>query len=200
MTIQAASDRFDRRVYKASGVGAPSEFDDFLPSHVPPLRHRAGPPAQPTPRRTSEYRWDENRVLQSPRPEWRFRFTDDERKRPAVRGAEVGRALLTYSATIVTPDTILCRHRKLVGAKRPFKTAGRDRLPSASNWGRGGPSARLTPPKSLRQRLNPARCRPRIGIGTPDLRPQRGLRQAEILRDLPNPAIPRHGKVEGRPP
>jgi putative transposase len=69
-----------------------------------------------------EYLKEENRVLRSRLPEGRLRFTDDERKRLAVRGVELGRALLTEVATIVTPDTILRWHRRLVAAKWTFST------------------------------------------------------------------------------
>ena len=68
-----------------------------------------------------EYLREENRVLRSRLPEGRLRFTDAERKRPAVRGAELGRALLADVATLVSPDTILRWPRKLVAAKWPFK-------------------------------------------------------------------------------
>lgn len=54
-------------------------------------------------------------------PEERLRFADEERKRLAIRSAEFGRALLTEVATLVTPDTILRRHRVLVAAKWTFK-------------------------------------------------------------------------------
>ncbi len=50
-----------------------------------------------------EYLREENRVLLSRLPEGRLRFTDADRKRPAVRGAELGRALLADVATLVSP-------------------------------------------------------------------------------------------------
>jgi hypothetical protein len=68
-----------------------------------------------------EYLREENRVLPSRLPEGRLRITDAERKRPAVRGAELGRALLADVATLFSPDTILRWHRKLVAAKWTFK-------------------------------------------------------------------------------
>jgi hypothetical protein len=67
-----------------------------------------------------EYLREENRVLRSRLPEVRLRFTDAERTRPAVRGAELGRALLADVATLASPDTILRWHRKLVAAKWTF--------------------------------------------------------------------------------
>lgn len=68
-----------------------------------------------------EYLREENRVLRSRLPEGRLRFTDAERKRLAVRGAELGRTLLADVATLASPDTILRCHRKLVAAKWTFK-------------------------------------------------------------------------------
>jgi putative transposase len=67
-----------------------------------------------------EYLREENRVLRARLPEGRLRFTEDERRRLAVRGVELGRAFLAEIATIVTPDTILRWHRCLVAAKWSF--------------------------------------------------------------------------------
>ncbi len=47
----------------------------------------------------------------------RLRFTDEQRRRLAVAGKAVGRKALLDLAGIVTPDTILAWHRKLVAAK-----------------------------------------------------------------------------------
>ncbi len=66
------------------------------------------------------YLREENRVLRSRLPEGRLRFNDVERKPLAVRGAELGRALLAAVATLVSPDTILRWHRNLVAAKWTF--------------------------------------------------------------------------------
>jgi len=46
----------------------------------------------------------------------RLRLTDDDRRRLAVRSAS-GRRVLSNIATIVTPDTILRWHRKLIARK-----------------------------------------------------------------------------------
>jgi hypothetical protein len=45
----------------------------------------------------------------------RLRVTDDDRRRLAAKGVLLDRKLLAQVATIVTPDTILAWHRKLVG-------------------------------------------------------------------------------------
>jgi hypothetical protein len=47
----------------------------------------------------------------------RIRFTDDERRRLAVKGKVLGRKVLLAVASIVTPETILAWHRKLIAMK-----------------------------------------------------------------------------------
>ena len=54
-----------------------------------------------------EYLRDENRVLRAQLGDRKFRLADDDRRRLAVRGKEIGRRLLDEFATLVTPDTIL---------------------------------------------------------------------------------------------
>jgi hypothetical protein len=50
---------------------------------------------------------EENRILKNKLKGKRIRFTDDERRRLAVKGEVLGRKLLLEVASIVTPDTIL---------------------------------------------------------------------------------------------
>jgi len=64
-----------------------------------------------------EYLREENRVLREQLGERRLRFTDDQRRRLAVRAKGLGRKLLAQAATLVTPDTLLAWHRKLIGQK-----------------------------------------------------------------------------------
>ena len=52
----------------------------------------------------------------------RLRFTDRQRRRLAMRGHALGRALLSGVVTLVSPDTILAWHRKLVAKKWSFPT------------------------------------------------------------------------------
>jgi predicted cupin superfamily sugar epimerase len=47
----------------------------------------------------------------------RLRFTEAQRKRLAVKGEALGRALLKGISTLVQPDTILDWHRRLVAKK-----------------------------------------------------------------------------------
>ena len=64
-----------------------------------------------------EYLKTENRVLREMVGRKRLRLNDDQRRRLAVKGRELGRRLLSEVATIVTPDTILRWHRRLVAKK-----------------------------------------------------------------------------------
>src|SRR4051794_2514400 len=61
-----------------------------------------------------EYLREENRVLRKQLGDRRLRFNDDQRRRLAVRAKGLGRKLLTEVATLVTPDTLLARQRKLI--------------------------------------------------------------------------------------
>src|SRR5690349_11699340 len=60
---------------------------------------------------------EENRVLQEQIGDRRLRFSDDQRRRLAAKAKKLGRRLLAQVATIVTPETLLAWHRKLVAQK-----------------------------------------------------------------------------------
>ena len=64
-----------------------------------------------------DYIQEENRILEHKLKGKRIRFTDDERRRLAVKGKILGRKVLREVASIVTPDTILAWHRKLIARK-----------------------------------------------------------------------------------
>src|SRR5436190_19827507 len=60
---------------------------------------------------------EENRVLREMLGGRRLQFTDRQRKRLAIRGKALGRALLKGITTLIQPDTILDWHRRLVSKK-----------------------------------------------------------------------------------
>jgi hypothetical protein len=64
-----------------------------------------------------EYLREENRVLREQLGDRQLRFNDDQRRRLAVRGKGLGRKLLAEVASLVTPDTLLAWHRKLIAQK-----------------------------------------------------------------------------------
>lgn len=76
--------------------------------------------------RAIEYLREENRVLREQLGGGRLRLSDDQRRRLAVRAKALGRTLLADVCTIVTPDTVLRWHRRLI-ARKYDGSAGRRR-------------------------------------------------------------------------
>jgi putative transposase len=64
-----------------------------------------------------EYLKEENRVLREQLCGRPLRFTDDQRRRLAVRGKVLGRTALRNVTGLLTPDTILRWYRQLIAAK-----------------------------------------------------------------------------------
>src|SRR3982750_1160544 len=64
-----------------------------------------------------DYLREENRVLREQLGDRRLRFNNDQRRRLAARAKGLGRKLLTEVASIVTPETLLAWHRKLIAQK-----------------------------------------------------------------------------------
>jgi hypothetical protein len=62
-----------------------------------------------------DYLREENRVLREQLGARRLRLNDDQRRRLAAKG--LGRKLLAEVATIVTPETLLAWHRRLIAQK-----------------------------------------------------------------------------------
>jgi hypothetical protein len=60
------------------------------------------------------YLREENRVLREQLGGKRLRFNDDQRRRLAAKAKRLGRKLLQEVATIVTPETLLGWHRRLI--------------------------------------------------------------------------------------
>jgi putative transposase len=64
-----------------------------------------------------EYLTEENRVLKQQLGARRLRLTDEQRCRLASKARKLGRRMLNDVATIVTPETLLRWHRKLIANK-----------------------------------------------------------------------------------
>src|SRR6476660_4994714 len=64
-----------------------------------------------------DYLREENRVLREQLGERRLRLNDDQRRRLAAKAKGLGRKILAEVATIVTPETLLAWHRKLIAQK-----------------------------------------------------------------------------------
>jgi hypothetical protein len=64
-----------------------------------------------------DYLIEENRVLREQIGGRRLRFTDDQRRRLAVCAKQLSRRALAQVATIVTPETLLAWHKKLIALK-----------------------------------------------------------------------------------
>src|SRR5258708_10630823 len=64
-----------------------------------------------------DYLREENRVLREQLGKRRMRLNDDQRRRLAAKAKGLGRKLLAEVATVVTPETLLAWHRKLIAQK-----------------------------------------------------------------------------------
>jgi putative transposase len=63
------------------------------------------------------YLREENRVLREQLGDHRLRFNDNQRRRLAAKAKALGRKILAEIATLVTPETLLAWHRKLIAQK-----------------------------------------------------------------------------------
>ena len=64
-----------------------------------------------------DYLQEENRVLREQLGPRRLRFTDSQRRRLAAKARTLGRQALAEIDTLVTPDTLLGWHRRLIAQK-----------------------------------------------------------------------------------
>ena len=64
-----------------------------------------------------DYLLEENRVLRELIGSRRIPFSDDQRCRLAAKAKKLGRKLLAEIAKIVTPETLMAWHRKLIAKK-----------------------------------------------------------------------------------
>jgi transposase InsO family protein len=69
-----------------------------------------------------DYLREENRVLREQLGKRRLRLSDQQRARLAAEAKSLGRSVLDAVATIVTPDTLLRWHRRLVAAKWTYRS------------------------------------------------------------------------------
>jgi len=67
--------------------------------------------------RLIDYLREENRVLREQLGDKRLRFNDDQRRRLAAKAKGLGRKVLLELGTIVTPETLLAWHRRLIARK-----------------------------------------------------------------------------------
>ena len=63
------------------------------------------------------YLQEENRVLREQLGSQRLHLNDDQRRRLSVKAKKLGRRVLHELATLVTPETLLAWHRKLIAMK-----------------------------------------------------------------------------------
>jgi hypothetical protein len=134
-----------------------------------------------------DYLREENLVLREQLGGRRVRFNDNQRRRLAAKAKGIGRRLLAEVATIVTPETLLAWHRKLIAKKyhgsaqrgpgRPRTAAALEALVGRMadenrDWGyrriQGALSnlgTRLLAARSLRSWTGTASNRPRSGAG-----------------------------------
>jgi hypothetical protein len=64
-----------------------------------------------------DYLREENCVLREQLDGRRVRLNDDQRRRLAAKAKGIGKKFLAEVATIVTPETLLAWHRKLIAQK-----------------------------------------------------------------------------------
>jgi putative transposase len=77
-----------------------------------------------------DYLREENRVLRAQLGDRRLRLDDHQRRRLAAKAKVLGRRVLAQIATIVTPETLLAWHRKLIAQKydgKAHRAPGRPR-------------------------------------------------------------------------
>jgi len=79
-----------------------------------------------------EYLVEENRILREQIGNRRLRFTDNQRRRLAAKAKRLGRKVLAQVATIVTPETLLAWHRRLITQKYDGSSSRKPGRPKTS--------------------------------------------------------------------
>ena len=119
-----------------------------------------------------DYLREENRVLREQLSGRRVRFNDDQRRRLAAKAKGLGRRLLAEVATIVTPETLLAWHRKLIAHKYDGTAQRAGASENSPRYREVGGSTRrwasTTPEPDvvlrLEMRLGAAHARQRLGM------------------------------------
>jgi len=126
--------------------------------------------------RVLEFLQEENRLLRRQLGKRRLRVTDNDRRRLAAKGVQLGRKLLADIASIVTPDTILRWHRELIAKKWTHK------------WIAAGPS----PVRKAIEDLSVGMARERKHEGL-----EIGLIDAELAASPPSARVIRRARLGG---
>jgi transposase InsO family protein len=79
-----------------------------------------------------EYLREENRILRAQLGSRRLRFSDDQRRSLAAKARLLGRKMLVEMATIVTPETLLRWHRRLIANKYDGSTCRKPGRPATA--------------------------------------------------------------------
>src|SRR5579862_5254431 len=141
-----------------------------------------------------DYLREENRVLREQLGGRRVRLNDDQRRRLAAKAKGLGRKLLAEVATIVTPETLLAWHRKLIAQKydgSSKRSPGRPR--TAGEVGFGGSNGRGKPGLGLSAHLG---CAVQSGLRTC---PEHDCRHSETARPGTGAGAEPKDDVEGVP-
>jgi hypothetical protein len=123
--------------------------------------------------RAIDYLREENRVLREQLKGKRLRLTDAQRRRLAAKGMALGRKLLGDTSTIVSPDTILAWHRRLIAKHWDYSHKrcgpGRPKTKGASDTRTASGSVHTSLSSSAEGMSYGSRGRPRVAPPNPTI-------------------------------